>query len=410
MHKKIPAIFVLIMITGILLSNSIFSFDGFPEQYFGNDVYGSGMGNTGLGDVFRINTSFSNPALPTTCNEVTFATAISLNKYYYSDSKDESFTDDGFDIPYFTVSIPYKNHRIAFNYNSVTSGIVEREIRTNKIGDDNEDDSYTINRIISGLYKADLIYANKNDFINFGLSANFYFGQKNQRYEINFDDEKYKDTIYEREVELKKSGFTLGLSKKIDKFGFGFVFQSKVKLQGDVNLLTSFYPYSEKQSESEYEIPHQISFASTYKISKRFKCSLDVNYGLWEKTSTYEESRNTTKISTGISYDPLWGYGNWYEKIPLRMGGYYRQLPFQYNNENIDELAVTFGFTIPLRSPKKRLEIGIELMKRGDLEINKIQDKMVSITIGTIGFDIFKKRVRKTSHRDIPKIGKGYTK
>jgi len=143
MRKEISIIVIMIILCGSLFSNSIFSFKGFPEQYYGNDVYATGMGGAGFGDLFRINTSFSNPALAATCNEVTFSSAASMNKYYYSDNKGDSFVDDGFDIPYFVISIPFKNHRFGFNYNSITSGILEREVRADNLDSDGNSNSLT---------------------------------------------------------------------------------------------------------------------------------------------------------------------------------------------------------------------------------------------------------------------------
>jgi len=90
---KFLNIIPIIFCTAFLAANSIFSFDGLPVQYYGNDVYGLGMGESGTGDLFRINTDYLNPSVASTSNQVTFSTAVSLGYIRYKD-KDSSYRAD----------------------------------------------------------------------------------------------------------------------------------------------------------------------------------------------------------------------------------------------------------------------------------------------------------------------------
>ncbi|MCK4695310.1 MAG: hypothetical protein KAT74_06095, partial [Candidatus Cloacimonetes bacterium] len=174
MKYKFLIIVILISISIFLNGNSIFSFEGMPNQYYGNDVYGLGMGETGVADLFRVNTNYSNPSLTVTANKVIFSTAFTLGNIWYMDSEGNGFKDDGAYFPFFVVTVPSSNHKFAFSFNSQLSGNIENE-QSNSW----EDFSYNeINRISSTILKADIIYALKNDYVNFGLSLNYYIGHR----------------------------------------------------------------------------------------------------------------------------------------------------------------------------------------------------------------------------------------
>jgi len=155
-----------------------------------------------------------------------------------------------------------------------------------------------------------------------------------------------------------------------------------------------------------FEVAPSISGAVTMKFLEKFKASFDIHYDMWEDTDLY--NKNTLKAGLGLAYDPLSGYGNWYERIPVRVGGYFRELPFDANK--IIEQAVMFGSSIPLKSANKKIEFAVQYLTRGNLDDNKLSDRSLMFTFGITGFDIFKKRPKKIEHRDIPKADKGLVK
>jgi hypothetical protein len=109
----------------------------------------------------------------------------------------------------------------------------------------------------------------------------------------------------------------------------------------------------------------------------------------------------------GVAYDPLSGYGEWYEQIPLRAGGYVRKLPFNsVNGEEIWEQSLSFGTSIPLRTPGKKIDLAAQYTDRGKISENQYRDKNLMFHIGITGFDIFKKRYKKIAPREIPKPDK----
>ncbi len=404
---KYKIILIFLLMTALLTGNSIFSFDGMPLEYYGNDVYGVGMGETGSADMFRINPNLHNPSIAATTNNVLFSTATSLGYMWYKDSFDNEFRDDGIYMPYFTMAIPIKDHRFAFSFNSVASGNIEnaKELEFASVSDTLQYSE--INRLSTSLYKADMIYAHKNSIVNIGISMNYYLGHRIRYWKLDFEDTDYEDAKYEIEKVYKNPGFTVGISKKIGKVSLGATYSSHVKLEGGITYKYDHTPYADTLNLVDdflFEVPAQISGGITWKFLEKYKASADAHYQMWEETIDY--NKNTLKLGLGFAYDPLSGYGSWYEKIPFRFGGYYRELPFNVNNEKIIEKVLTVGSSIPLKSPNKKIEFAVSYTTRGDVETHGLSDESIMFSFGITGFDIFKKRYKRIEHREIPEADK----
>ena len=202
MKYKFLAIFLLISM--ILSANSIFSYYGMANQYLGNDLYSAGMSDAGKNDLFRINTSYSNPSILTSSNKVIFSTATSFGKQNYYDDNGSSFKDDGFYLPYFTAAFPVLNHRFGLQYSLLYSGNLDTYGTGVFTSEDEEEFSYdTKNSIISNVFKVDLSYALKNRFVNIGIAGNYYLGHRIQYWEYDFENSTLLDSEYEKEELFK---------------------------------------------------------------------------------------------------------------------------------------------------------------------------------------------------------------
>ncbi len=405
---RFRVLIVIIIIAASLDSNSIFSFEGMPVQYYGNDVYGMGMGDTGISDLHRINPNFSNPSMMTSTNKVLFSTAASLGFMWYEDKAGNSFRDDGLVLPYFQIAVPLLNHRIGFSFNSVASGVLENEMDTQFITSAGDTLVYSeTNRLSSGLFKGDLIYAYKNPIANIGVAMNYHLGHRVRYWKQDFSDAGYTDSKYEIEKNFKNPGYTIGISKKIEALSLALSYSNRVKLKGEIIYKYGHQPLADTLKFADdyiFEVPARISGGVSAKFLEKYKVSLEGHYEMWKDTDLYQ--KNTYKIGFGLGYDPLSGYGNWYERIPLRCGFYLRELPFEKNNNKIMENAITFGTSIPLQSASQSIEMAIQYTTRGNLENNSLSDQSLIFTFGITGFDIFRKRPKNIEPRDIPKADK----
>lgn len=392
--------FLLLLVSG-LSAHSVFSFDGLPVQDYNYDVYSLGMGETGISDTFRKNTGFFNPSLSSTLNQVYFSTGISTGYYTFEDSND-SFRNDGVTFPYFNVTIPLGAHRLGFNYSSYLSG--NAKVR----GDEQETENYKfreINDIKSYIYKGSFLYAYKNPLVNVGLSFNYYLGNSERTWRRNYSHIEdmtgvFEDPQYRIRETFGNYGFGIGLNRTFDNISVGAAYHSPVDLVDTAELITIFDDY--EIDRPGFLKPHHLAFGLTWRHRDIYRISSDVHYEMWSETDYYTSPRDTWKFSLGLAYQPLWGQDSWLRNIPLRIGGYYREIPFKANNEYLEETAFTLGLSIPLEAPNSQVDLSLKYSTRGSVGTHGFADENLILSIGISGFDFFRSRQKKTEEREIP--------
>ncbi len=399
---------ILLLMTGIFLSgNSVFSPLGTPLQSYGNDVYGLGMGDTGISDLSRINCNQDNPSLLVSINKVTLSTAVNMGYYWYK-SETESYRDDELYLPFFMLAVPIKDHRIGISLSTVYSGnlyICQNGLTSTAGGDSLVYDE--IIRKTEDLYRTSCHYAFKNSYLNIGFSMVYYFGNHINYWSLDFKDKEFTDSKYEYEKTYSGVSYKLGVSKTIGKFSLGASYEPSAMLNGSLIYRYNFSPEEDTlQTDADlYEVPENIKGGVTYMFSNTLKLNLESNIIFWSQTEDrYEDS---WRIAGGISYDPIAGYGRWYESIPFRLGASWSKLPFKSDGKEIDEMMLSAGSTIQLDSPGRKLDFAIRYLTRGNHEQSGYQDASLQLIIGVTGFDVFQKTPKRTADRDIPKVDPG---
>ena len=414
---------ILILLAGIFLrGNTIFAPLGVPLQSYGNDVYGLGMGNTGISDLYRINGNQENASLLTTSNIVTISTAMNMGYYWYK-SDTETFKDDELYLPFFTLSIPIKMHRLGISLNSVYSGNLFTGSKGLIFTPDTSEtslDSLQYDEIIrktEELFKTSLHYAIKSKYANLGISLQYYFGNQVRYWSLDFAELTMTDSKYEVEKNYSGISYKIGASRKFDTVSVGLSYEPSVKLKGDKVYRYNFYPQEEslKDDEELYKVPTNINGGLTWIFKKTFKLGLECNYILWSETveeyttenGNMKKYDNSWRLGTGIAYDPLSGIGKWYNRIPLRAGASLSKLPFKSENSQIYEVILSAGSTIKLDSSGRKIDIAVRYAYRGNREQSGYRDKSLQLVIGLTGFDIFRKTIKRTGEREIPKVDPG---
>ncbi len=400
--KRYVFLTLLAIASCALAANSIFSTHGFAEQYYSVDTYSIGMGETGYSDLYRFNTGFGNPSLVTSCSSVVFSAGVQFGYMYYSDKEGKSFRDDGLFLPYFSAAVPFGNHHLALNFNTVSAGNYTNEKQTTSyVGSDTLSVKET-NRIESNIYRLDLIYGLHTEWINVGVGFNYYTGQRSRYVRKNILDTDYVDSVYETNHFYHSYGWNIGLSKRFSNFSLGAAYSPKITLSGDAEVNFVFDPDTEELKDSQYELPERYSLSATWRWRQKFKFSTDLHYELWDKTDNEVENLNSIRAGFGIAFDPIYEKQSWYASLPVRVGFSYRQLPFEVNDKRVNEMKYSGGFSVPFKSPGKEIHFAVQYTLRGDRNEHGVQEKTIMFTIGTKGFDIFKKRTKKIEHRDIP--------
>ncbi|MDD2229395.1 MAG: hypothetical protein PHY48_08290 [Candidatus Cloacimonetes bacterium] len=375
--------------------NSIFSYEGFPVQNYGKDIYSLGMGDTGASDVFRINTGYANPAMNDRSKRTLFGTGLVMGYTKYQSEHNgvkQSFRDDSLDFPYFNVSIPIGKQRFGMQFNSYSSGLASNQTTlTNGLVEQQSTNKY--------LYRADLLYSTYYKNFNAGISGNFYFGHDN----YTFSQISSSSSFNTRETltnDFKNIGLTIGVLESLKNMSFGAHASLPVTLKGE--SIRGNIHVTEDAVDYEYKLPGQYNLSATILPIKYFKIAADVSYEPWSSVSS--DYRDTKKIGVGIAYEPDTDRRKTViAKLPLRAGAYYRELAFKDNQGNtIDEMAVSCGLTLPLKSKVSRIDVGLQFLQRGKLSTNGLSDTSLMFLLGFTGFDFMYKAKDNTAPRDIP--------
>ncbi|MDD4309034.1 MAG: hypothetical protein PHO32_01505 [Candidatus Cloacimonetes bacterium] len=393
--KKNFLIILALCVSALWAGNSIFSYEGFPVQYYGRDIYSLGMGDTGASDIFRYNTGYANPAMQNRGNRTLFGTGIMMGYAIYDseyNGKNENFRDDMLDFPYFSMSVPLGRHRLGMQFNAQASGLVnnQTELADGTI-EKQSTDKY--------LYKADLIYSANYKKFNAGISANLYFGHDKQSFTQISSNNMFN--TYESLVrDFKNPSVTVGALQSFDNLSLGAHASLPVTLKGE--SVRSTIHSTEPETDYEYKLPAQYNFSATYLPIKQFKLAADISYEPWSAIAdTY---RDGMKAGLGFAYEPdVDLHRTIFMRLPMRIGASYRQLAFSdKDGGDIDEIALSYGLTLPLKREVNRIDFGFQYLKRGDLATNNLSDTTLSLMIGFTGFDIISKPKDRRAPREIP--------
>lgn len=388
---------MMVIVCAISAGNSIFSYDGIPLRYYGQDIYSMGMGDAGSSDIFRVNTGYANPALNHTPNRALVSTGIMFGYTTYKSDENgtRKYRDNSLDFPYFSINLPYYRHRFGFQFNSYASGLANNQ-RT-FVSSDNTTitETQSIDRY---LYRVDAVYSYAFNRWKFGISGNYYFGHDNIEFAQNSGSGLF-NTWQKLSSSYKNPTITLGVIHNGDKYALGVHYTLAQTLKGEQKR--SSIVETETEIDFERKLPNQFAVSATIIPLREYKIAADLNYETWSDTD--EDYQDSWKLGVGIAREPDAERRNWLAKLPVRTGISYRNLEFKDQEGNsIDELAWSMGLSIPLKRDINRLDVGLRLTKRGDLGTNKLEETSMMMMFGFTGFDILSRESNRKAPRYIP--------
>ncbi len=428
--KKFLFLLLFLTLFGGAFAASPFSKKGFTKQNLGLDIYSAGMGYSGSADLFRFNPCLQNPSVAATTSNVKFSTGLSAGWRYFKQSDDELELSRSreYDLPFFNIVIPIGQNFFAFDFASGYSGDYEFSLADNK------------EEFFSDFYKVGLVYDRKTPWFNIGVGGSYYVGSA-QSDQIYTDKDKFavhdtNDVVTQRldsvhtvseDFESKAFSYNIGVSKEFENFSLGAYYYPAVKLSGDnefSNTSTIFevYKYTQgstigKDSAYTYKdstivnnkkresinLPEIFGVGFTYKFDENWKLSLDADYQIWKASSFFADEKmdNTFNFGIGLAYDM--DIDPWYWNFPFRFGYYRKEFPFKVQDHRLVEHGITAGFDIPVADAgEARASVALEYSTRGSKADNGYNEQEFKLSIGFIGFDVFKSRPTLTKKREIP--------
>ena len=391
-----------------LFAASMFSPNGFVEEHFGSDNFGSGMGFTGISSIFRKNFSIINPALLTTVNKANFSTQIDFGYTIFKDSH-ESYTNKVSSVPYAAMYVPVaKGTIIGISYLEKYFFGLDTALDSSAsiIGD-----YFVTDQKFGSLNQLGFALAKRIGVFGLGINMNYIFGNRTEDLLVDYSDGDLIDTREIKEHLMDGVNFSAGFTFPYKAFSFGGFIQTKAVLHSvDIYKIeyynNSNYDY-ESSKTSKYDIPMQMGFGTGIEMTDFLYAETNLRYTFWKKTNVPKmNDRNTSMISLGISYTPK---KDFFWKIPTRIGGYYRQLSGKYNDNYINEMAITAGFDIPIMLLNQgRLSVSVAYGARGSIDKNIYQDDFFRVSFGFSSTDWWRNPKEFKKDKEIPKLDPKY--
>ena len=241
-----------------------------------------------------------------------------------------------------------------------------------------------------------------NDF-SFGFKGSYVFGKissnisssisnEPQFYSNLFERSSFKDLSFStglfyknefKEDNFLKIGIIYDLNSSLDATRFS---QLERKIPNSLSVLVIDTIYN--NVASNFNIPRNFGIGVSYEIIDKLSVGLEFRTRSWNSSSGYNDNSSKSyksefQISSGIEIIPdAENVNSFFKRITYRGGLLYKKSPFLINSEELYTTAVTFGMSLPIGTIS-RINLGLELGKRGNVEKLSIKENYLKFIIGS---------------------------
>jgi hypothetical protein len=124
-----------------------------------------------------------------------------------------------------------------------------------------------------------------------------------------------------------------------------------------------------------------------YSVSNKLQVALDYFSEKWSSAELTGDGyvNDSKRIAAGLDFLPARGvrqvFGtSYWSRVAYRLGFYYRDLGIEADGESVTEIFATIGFGLPIKSSLARLDLSLEVGKRGSKTSNPFEESVVRFT------------------------------
>ena len=248
-------------------------------------------------------------------------------------------------------------------------------------------------------------YKDLNGF-SLGINASYLFGGLNRRKQLVYDDESFLNSRSNNKINLTGFYYELGLLYKKglnenDEFSVGLTINNESSIRAKRTVLVESFEFSgffevpqdtfiNSVEWGDVTLPKCISTGIAYSKNKQWLFLADYSIQNWSDYSMFDESDNlvsSMKICGGIEYTPEYNsITKYYKKINYRLGASYSNTPLQFDDNQLNEMSISFGFGIPVSKSRTKYDFACTLGQRGTTEGNLIKEQFVRLSL-SISYD-----------------------
>jgi hypothetical protein len=370
-------------------TSSPYSFYGLGDVKFKGTVENRSMGGVSVfADSIHVN--LQNPAQFASLKLTSFAIGGSyLTTKFRTESQEEKARRTTLD--YLAIGIP--SGKFGFGF-----GLIPYTAVGYKISQTSTDVNPTTTQYkgIGGMNKVFFGTAYKiTKNINIGAEAQYNFGSIETTSFRFLDDIQY-GTNEENISEVEGFSFTTGLTiqqkvkSKYTYFG-SLVYspetdltirnQRTIRVNNDVD--------EQPVQNSTFKSPSKFAIGSGFGIVKKWLIGAEVTM---QSTSDLKNRfddivgvtfENSTRYSFGGYFIPNYNsYSSYLKRVTYRAGLRYENTGMILRNKSIEDFAVTAGLGLPLGGTFSKINVGLEIGKRGTVYNNLVEENYINLSIG----------------------------
>lgn len=238
--------------------------------------------------------------------------------------------------------------------------------------------------------------------LSIGANLNYIFGRLNQNTGISFDNQNLFYLSKTEGTRLRDFSLTYGLQyqyklKNNQSLTLGLRFENesdftvlhRIYSFKTVNVgtstLTDTLQYS-TESKNIIKLPSTFGIGLSYVKNDKLEINADYYNAFWSKATflgrTDELLTDKSRFSAGFEYIPeAFSIRSFAKRVRYRAGFHYENSYLKLNNQQIDEIGISFGAGIPLPKSKSTANFAIEAGKKGTTENNLVRNNYMKFSL-----------------------------
>ncbi len=245
-----------------------------------------------------------------------------------------------------------------------------------------------------------------SDVFSIGINASYLFGRLNRRKMLDVYEGSSLDARSNSSINLKGYYYELGCLYKTvlnenDEFTIGVVANNNSSIRAKKSEIVESFEVSEFLEVpkdtfvnitewGDITLPRYTSVGISYNKHNKWLFVVDYSLQDWADYTMFDESdnlANSMRISGGIQYTPEYNsVTKYYKRMDYRFGACYSNTPLQFDNRQLTEKSISFGFGIPVKKSRTKYDFSCTLGKRGTVEDKLIKEQFVRLGL-SVSYD-----------------------
>ena len=365
-------------------------------------VHNQGMGGIGIGTGNGLNINYANPAMLYKNTLSAFDVALSFEQSTQRQGDQKAVLNQG-GISYGLFAFPIVPNRWSASLGVMPYSTVGYRIEEETSASGTTDPVRQIQEGNGGLNLVSFshgvrLYKN----LSVGVRLGYLFGAIAETRSIFLTNTTgltsvYEDELYYSDVLIEPSLYFGQQIAKGTTLNLGVVYQPATNIRATNNVTfenqsTNGTPQSGlsqtivDDDERNVRLPQKLSTGLSIDKYLKYTVGVDVSLQFWDQFRSFEGTndgmRRSFEIAAGGQFIPdAQSVDSYLSRVAYRLGFNFRDTPFAVSGQQISELGIDFGLSLPV-SNLSSINLAFEVGNRGTTQQNLIRENYFKATLG----------------------------